>query len=183
MSQMRCRPWASRPWAGGLCCSVAIERVAADLKPVGFCYRPLQLAAGIFDAHSRDFLEFPGEVVVVEDLDVELHVLVHDRGGAGRRYRQAVAVLFPGFNGAAPGLASDAAAVDDKTGTVEVRQFREHHLAALFGEDEVTQVALRGPGARKLEGARLCRRNEQGTCQQKARKVDSTETKHRFLLG
>ena len=62
--------------------------------PDGTGLRPLGFASRISECHPGDFLEQPVDVVVVEDFHIELEVLIHDGGGAGRRDFQVVAVLL-----------------------------------------------------------------------------------------
>ena len=66
--------------------------------------RTLERTPGIFEHHSLDIWKQPGEVAVVDYLQAEKNVRVHDAGGAGRGQFERVAVLLSRCNRALRGF-------------------------------------------------------------------------------
>jgi len=101
----------------------------------------LERAAGIFDFHVFDVRQYPGEVVVVDHLENEVHILGHDAGRACRGEVEIIAVLLSRSDRASGGFSPDPISLDEEAGSVEVRKLSKFDGVAVLREHQLAEIS------------------------------------------
>jgi hypothetical protein len=108
----------------------------------------------VFDLHAFDARKYPGDIVVIDDLEHKLNVGEHDVSGASRDQIEALSLFLSCLDFALGELAPELVRFDDKAAAMNARKFGESDLICSPPTHEylVAFVSIGSPGAGEFRG-------------------------------